>query len=115
MLYMLGMTEQRPLIRRAFFVAVPLTVLSIGATFSRRGFLSVAVVTAILVWRSRNRVVGIVIGILLAIIVFIAMPQSYKQRLMTLKNPQAESSAAGRLRAWGVATNMAKDNPFFGV
>src|SRR5262245_18636027 len=60
MLFQVGMTEKRPLIRRAFLLAVPLTILSIGATFSRGGFLSVATVAAIIVWRSRNRVVGIV-------------------------------------------------------
>ena len=115
MLFQVGMTEQRKLVRRAFFVAVPLTILSVGATYSRGGFLSVAVAIGILVWRSRNRVVGILIGFLLAIVAVIAMPQSYKDRLATLRNPQEEGSAAGRLRAWQVATNMATQNPFFGV
>jgi probable O-glycosylation ligase (exosortase A-associated) len=115
MLFQVGMTEQRKLVRRAFFVAVPLTILTVGATYSRGGFLSVAVAIGVLVWRSRNRVVGVVIGILVAIVAVIAMPQDYKERLATLRNPSEEGSAAGRLRAWKVATNMATANPYFGV
>ncbi len=115
MLFHIGMSEKREILRRAFFLTVPLTVLTIGATYSRGGFLAVGTAIGILVWRSRNRVAGVLIGILVVIIAVIAMPEDYKKRLATLKNPQAEGSAAGRLRAWGVATDMAKANPFFGV
>ncbi|MEM7310411.1 MAG: putative O-glycosylation ligase, exosortase A system-associated [Planctomycetota bacterium] len=115
LLFQIGMTEKREIIRRAFLFSVPMTVIAVGATYSRGGFLSVGLAIGILVWRSRNRVVGILIGVLIAIVAVLSMPDSYKERLATLRNPQEEGSAAGRLRAWGVATNMAKDNPFFGV
>ncbi len=115
MLFQVGMTETKKLVRRAFFIAVPLTILTIGATYSRGGFLSVSVAAMILVWRSRNRVVGILIGLLVAIIAVLAMPKEYKERLATIRNPSEEGSAAGRLRAWGVATNMAVANPILGV
>jgi len=115
MLFQCGMVEREKVIKRAFLIAVPLTILTVGATYSRGGFLSVGVAIAVLVWRSRNRVVGVVIGMLLAVVAVLAMPQSYKDRLATLANPQEEGSAAGRLRAWGVATNMATTNPIFGV
>ena len=115
LLFQIGLTERREIIRRAFLFAVPMTVLTVGATYSRGGFLSVSVAIGILVWRSRNRVVGLLIGLLVAVIAVIAMPQDYRERLATLRNPQEEGSAAGRLRAWRVATNMAVDNPILGV
>lgn len=115
MLFHLGWTERRPEIKRAFWFALPLTVITIGLTHSRGGFLSVAAAIGVLIWRSRNRLQGILIGFLIAAAVFVLAPADYKARLATLRNPQEEGSAASRLRAWGIATRMALANPVLGV
>ena len=115
MLFILGWTERRKILRRAFFFATPMTVLAVAFTQSRGGFLSVSMAIGVLVWRSRNRLMGIGVGVLIAIVALIAMPENYKNRLSTIKDYETEGSAAGRIRAWGIATNMATHNPFFGV
>ncbi len=115
MLYHLGWTERRPELRRAFWFAVPLTMITVGLTHSRGGFLSLATALAFLIWRSRNRLLGLLAGLLVAGAAFVLAPESYKERLATLADPVAEGSAASRLRAWGIATRMALDNPFLGV
>ncbi len=115
MLFELGWTERRPELRKAFWFAVPLTVLTVGLTRSRGGFLSVVAAIGTLVWRSRNRLMGIMIGLLIALAAFAVAPKDYKERLATLKNPTEEGSANSRLVAWGIATEMALDNPYFGV
>ena len=115
MLFHLGWSERRPELRRAFLVAVPLTVITIVLTHSRGGFLSIAAAIGVLLWRSRNRLHGMAIGVLLVIAGLVFAPDTYKERLKTLSNPTEEGSAAGRLRAWGIATNMALANPLLGV
>jgi len=115
MLFMLGLTERNQDIKRAFWFAVPLTVITVGLTRSRGGFLAVTAAIGVLVWRSRNRIAGILVGLLIALAAFVLAPQDYKDRLATLKNPTEEGSANSRLRAWHIATRMAVDNPFFGV
>jgi probable O-glycosylation ligase (exosortase A-associated) len=114
-LFHLGWTERRPELRRAFWTILPLTVITIGMTTSRGGFLAVSAAFGILIWRSRNRMVAMMIGFMLAAAVLIAMPDKLAERLATLRNPTEEGSAAGRLKAWGIATRMGTDNPFFGV
>jgi probable O-glycosylation ligase (exosortase A-associated) len=114
-LFQLGWTEKRPEVRRAFWFAVPLTVITIGLTHSRGGFLSVATAIGVLIWRSRNRVAGLFAGLLVLAAGLVLAPQSYVDRLATLRNPTEEGSAAGRLRAWGIATRMALDHPWLGV
>ena len=114
-LFMLGWTERREELRKAFWFAVPLTVMAVGLTHSRGGFLSVSAAIGVLVWRSRNRLMGIGIGFLVAMIALVLMPQEYMDRLKTIRTPTEEGSAASRLRAWGIATRMAVDNPWFGV
>ncbi len=115
MLYHLGWTERRPELRRAFWFAVPLTMITVGLTHSRGGFLSLATALAFLIWRSKNRLLGVLAGLLVAGAAFVVAPESYKDRLATLADPTAEGSAASRLRAWGIATRMALDNPILGV
>jgi len=115
LLFTLGWTERRPELRRAFWVIMPLTVITVGLTTSRGGVLAVSAAIGVLIWRSRNRMLGLMIGFLLAAAVVVVAPDQLTERLATLRNPAAEGSAAGRLKAWGIATRMAKDNPYFGV
>jgi probable O-glycosylation ligase (exosortase A-associated) len=115
MLFHLGWSERRPEIRKVFFFALPMTVVTVGLTQSRGGFLSVAAALGVLVWRSKNRLQGILVGCLVAAAALFAAPDDYKQRLMTMLEPTKEGSANSRLEAWGIATRMALDNPFFGV
>ncbi|MEW6072325.1 MAG: putative O-glycosylation ligase, exosortase A system-associated [Planctomycetota bacterium] len=115
MLFILGWTERLPLLRRAFFVILPLTVMSVGLTQSRGGFLAVSMGIGVLVWRSRNRLMGLGVGVLVAVLAFALMPASYKERLATIGEYETEGSARGRIRAWGIATRMALANPVLGV
>jgi probable O-glycosylation ligase (exosortase A-associated) len=115
MLFYLGYTERNEAVRRAFWVALPLTVVTIVLTHSRGGFLSVCAAAAVLIWRSRNRLLGIAAGCVIALAALLLAPAEYKERLTTMLEPSKEGSAASRLKAWGIATGMALDNPFFGV
>lgn len=115
MLFHLGWTERRPEIRKVFWITLPLTVITVGLTRSRGGFLSVSAAIGVLVWRSKNRLLGILIAGLVGVAGLMAAPAEYKERLLTILEPSKEGSAASRLRAWGIATRMALDNPVFGV
>ncbi len=115
LLFHLGWTERRSEVRLGFWLAVPLTVITVGLTQSRGGFLSVAMAIGVLLWRSRNRMAGLLAGLLVLAAGFVLAPESYKERLATLRHPTEEGSAAGRLRAWGIATRMALDHPWLGV
>lgn len=115
MLFELGWTERRKELKRAFWVAVPMTIFAVGLTRSRGGFLSVLAAVGVLVWRSRNRMLGISIGLAVLLSALFFAPQSYRDRLSTITTPTEEGSANSRLVAWGIATRMSFDNPFFGV
>jgi probable O-glycosylation ligase (exosortase A-associated) len=67
------------------------------------------------VWRSRNRVAGFALMLLMLIAGVMMAPKSYVERLSTIKTYQADGSARGRLEAWAVAWNMVKDRPMLGV
>jgi probable O-glycosylation ligase (exosortase A-associated) len=115
MLFHLGWTERRPEIRKVFWISLPLTVITVGLTRSRGGFLSVSAAIAVLVWRSKNRLLGMLVASVVGVAGLLAAPPEYKERLLTMLEPSKEGSAASRLKAWGIATRMATDNPVFGV
>jgi probable O-glycosylation ligase (exosortase A-associated) len=115
LLLMLGLAERRKLMRRVMLATPPLTVMTIVATHSRGAFLALTCAILVVVWRSKNRVGGIAVFCLLAVVGFFAAPQSYKERLGTIKTYEQDASAMGRLAAWGVARNMIKAHPFCGV
>jgi probable O-glycosylation ligase (exosortase A-associated) len=115
LLFHLGWSERRPQIRKVFWFAVPLTVVTIALTRSRGGFLSISAAIGVLVWRSRNRLQGLLVGFLVAVAGLLALPQDFAERLKTILEPTKEGSAASRLVAWGIATRMALDHPILGV
>lgn len=115
MLLHLGLAERRPLLRRTVIAMVPLTVATIAATHSRGGFLALAAAILVLVWRSQNRVAGFAMLILAAGAGWLAMPQSYKERIASIGSYSEDKSALGRLAAWKVAGRMILANPMLGV
>ena len=111
----LGLAERRTLLRRVMIGTVPLMVLTIVATHSRGAFLSLIATVFVLVWRSRNRVAGFSVVVLVGLAGVLAAPKSYVERISTIKTYQADGSARGRLEAWKVAGNMIVHRPLLGV
>jgi probable O-glycosylation ligase (exosortase A-associated) len=93
LLLMLGLSERRKLMKRVMLMTVPLTIITIAATHSRGAFLALTCCFLVLVWRSKNRVGGIAVFVLLGIVGFFAAPESYKARLATIKTYEQDSSA----------------------
>ncbi len=111
----LGKTETKKWVKRGLYGAVPLTVIAVALTESRGGFLALCLVLGVLVLKSNQRVIAMTIAPFAAIAFLALMPQSFRDRLETLKNPTEDSSAQARLEAWGTALRMSEDHPWIGV
>ena len=111
----LATSETNPYFRRWLKIFVPFTMLAVFATRSRGGFLSAAFGAVILVWRSKNRIGGLLVLGLGAVVGLLALPSEMFERLQTLTNVEEDGSAMGRIAAWKVAGAMIEDKPIFGV
>ena len=112
----LATSETNGYYRKWLKAAAPLTIMSVLATRSRGGFLSVVIATFVIVWRSKSRVAGLALMGLAGMLGVIALANTGTlQRLETLKNVEEDGSAMGRIAAWKVAGRMIEDQPFFGV
>ncbi|HKX46619.1 MAG TPA: putative O-glycosylation ligase, exosortase A system-associated, partial [Planctomycetota bacterium] len=115
MLWHIGTSEKRPVLRRAFLAMVPLTMFTVLLTHSRGGLLSLVGGLGVLVWRSRHRGIAIVLAIFASIVGVIVMPPEMRERFASIADYQSDGSANARLRSWAVAIRMSADNPILGV
>ena len=111
----IGKAERNKILRRGVYAMIPLTVITILLTHSRGALVSILAMTAVLVWRSRHRLVGAAVVFVGGLAAVAFAPRSLIERYATLQNVQTDGSAMGRIAAWKTALNMSEDNPVFGV
>lgn len=103
-------------------VAVVLAVLSMMAivfTFSRGGLLTLGVVGALIIVRSKKPGLAAILLVLggTAFLLFTSedLKQSYFGRATTITSYEEDASAAGRIEQWQRALRIAADRPWTGV
>lgn len=111
-------TEHKP-IRLTALGLVPFCMITIFCTFSRGGLLTLGVVAAMLVWRTRKPALAMLV-LALGIGAFAAtasdrLKEKYAERSSSISSFEEDSSAMGRIRSWGVAVRMWSDHPITGV
>lgn len=115
MLWHIAQSERSEHLRRILVAGVPLTMLTVMMTRSRGGFLSMSTAVLLLVMRSRNRLAGLAVLLMIAGAGVMLAPAEYKERLGTITSYEEDGSAKARLSAWRTAGRMIADNPLFGV
>lgn len=88
------------------------------STYSRGAFLSAGVLGLLMFTRSGKKVRALVVTVALGAAVASVMPDAFWDRMNTItvdENQERESSSAGRLYFWEVATYMAEARPWQGV
>jgi putative inorganic carbon (hco3(-)) transporter len=113
LLYYFVLIAPRKSVRFALWSAISLCVVAALGTQSRGGLLGVLAMALAFVARSQQRLRIAVPGIALAAAIVAFMPDSWWARMETIENFKEDDSAMGRINAWTVAWNVAKDH-FFG-
>ena len=83
-------------------------------THSRGALLAITAMGAVFWWRSQHKgAIGVMIAVV-ALALLPMMPESWWERMATMRTYQEDGSAMGRINAWIVAWEVAKDNLFGG-
>jgi len=87
------------------------------STYSRGGFLSAGMMIAMYIARSKYRVRSAIFATVITAGLLSVLPDAFWARMQTISvdESEMESSSAGRVHFWRVATVMANDNPILGV
>lgn len=100
--------------RNLFTAAMALTVIAILGTQSRGALVGLAVMAVVLVLKSRRRFTLLLLAGLMIPVAMTVMPESWFERMHTIKEYEEDQSAQGRINAWHFAVNLAQDRPLVG-
>jgi probable O-glycosylation ligase (exosortase A-associated) len=98
------------------FLAAAMVLCAIATVGSQsRGALVGLVAMSTFLWlKSRNKVFTAALGVVAIGLVLSVMPQEWYDRMSTIRTYEQDQSAMGRINAWKMAFNMAKDRPLGG-
>jgi probable O-glycosylation ligase (exosortase A-associated) len=116
MAYYLGRGERSAWIRRGCYALAAMMMITVLFTLSRGGFLGLCFVLIGLALKSKRKVTGIVIVLLLGSGAFALAPDRVAERVGTIRTAQeADESARMRFDSWQVSWRIINDYPVFGV
>jgi probable O-glycosylation ligase (exosortase A-associated) len=102
------------LVKLALLAGTILCVFAVFGTQSRGAFLGITAMGIYLAWKSKNKVLYLLLGAVLGLVVFSFMPETWHERMATITEYEEDSSAMGRIKAWEMAFNMAMNRPLGG-
>jgi len=100
--------------RHAWTAVIGLSALSILTSHSRGALVGVVLTLFYAWWKSKNKIIGVLVVIPLIPLVVSFMPDQWFERMGTITDYEQDESALGRINAWWFAFNLALDRPFFG-
>lgn len=97
----------------AMTVAMVLCAVSILGSHSRGALLAIGAMLTVLWWRGKNKLPTAIVMVLGGVVFLSFMPEEWWARMASIGTYEEDQSAMGRINAWWMAFNIAKDN-FFG-
>jgi probable O-glycosylation ligase (exosortase A-associated) len=114
MLFYLAKEEENKKLKWVLWFTFGMSIISVIFTYSRGGFLTLAGVMTLLLFKSRYKTLGVVLASVALIIGLSYIPGKWFERIESIQTYEEDSSAMGRINAWKTAWNLAKDRPFTG-
>lgn len=114
LMYYLMTTLENKWLKRAMLASMLLCALASLGSYSRGALLGLAAMGMVLWWRSPKKLVaaGALVVLIPAAMAF--MPEKWFARMDTIQTYQEDNSAMGRINAWILCYNVAKDDPLTG-
>jgi probable O-glycosylation ligase (exosortase A-associated) len=110
----LQLTVRNMWLRGGLHAAMILCAVATVGSQSRGALVGLVAMGTFLWLKTRNKIFTAILGIVAISIVLSVMPQEWYDRMATIENYEADQSAMGRINAWKMAFNMAKDRPLGG-
>jgi probable O-glycosylation ligase (exosortase A-associated) len=110
----LQLTTEKIWVRTGLTGAMLLSAVATVGSQSRGALVGVVCMGTFLWLKSRNKLFTALLGSIAIVLVLLVMPQQWYDRMATIQNYEEDQSAMGRINAWKMAFNMAKDRPLGG-
>lgn len=113
LMFYLHQNTARRWLRHGLIGAMLLSALAALGSYSRGGFLAIAAMGAFMWFKSGKKAAMGGALVCAAPLLLLFMPQRWTNRMDSIGDYAMDSSAQGRINAWGMAFNLARDR-FFG-
>ena len=110
----LQLTTTKAWLRYSMSASMLLCALATIGSQSRGAMLGMVVMGLFLWLKSRNKLFTGLLMVVATTMILVVMPQSWYERMATIQHYQNDASAEGRINAWKMAFNLAKDRPLGG-
>lgn len=107
----LSVSNERLIIRWGLIALMLIVALCALGSQSRGGFLAIIAMTIFLWVRSKRKFLGAIVLSAAAVSLITFMPARWTERMDTIQSYEQDGSAMGRLSAWSVAFEIAKNYP----
>lgn len=114
LLYYLGRYSEARITRLGAYCIMALTVLAIIATNSRGGLLCLVALGLWIVLNGDRKIAGMFTLVAVAAMIMAMAPDSWFERMNTMKNAEEDNSFMVRVGAWKKSTAIALENPLLG-
>lgn len=112
--YYLAHYSQKRIVRFGFFCGMLLTVAAILGTYSRGGFIALAIVGLGIAVGAPRKWIAVTMVLLGAVAVVALAPESWFDRIQSIQHAGEDTSFMGRVAAWRISSAIALSNPIFG-
>ena len=107
----LQLATRRAWINLGLIIVMILCALAAVGSQSRGALVGIVAMGAFLWLKSRNKIVTALLGVVAVYLVYAVMPEQWFARISTIQTYEQDPSAMGRINAWSMAFNLAKDRP----
>jgi putative inorganic carbon (hco3(-)) transporter len=114
MLFYLSKDESRRWLKLLLKFAFALNIVAIVFTYSRGGFLALALVLFLLMIKAKYKSMAVITLSMGCVLGLWLIPAKWTDRMNTIQTYEEDRSAMGRINAWHMAWNLALDRPFTG-
>lgn len=104
-----------PLVKKGVTFAIPIIYIASISSWSRGAFLTMIVLTAMLIRHSKRKYLAIPLVLISAFFIIDYLPQEWFGRMKTIETYESDASAMGRIEAWTDGWNYTLRHPFTGA
>jgi putative inorganic carbon (hco3(-)) transporter len=101
--------------RAVCLFAIVFAAVAIVFTYSRGGFIGLALAMAVWALREKKKMRSLMLGVALALGFVLFAPKTFWERNETVADIHQDASAMGRVYAWQVTSRISLDRPLLGV
>lgn len=114
LMHFLRITTPHKWVKRGLLAVMVLSAISAIGTQSRGALLALTAMAGLLWWRAPNKGINAVMLSLVGLAILAMMPESWFERMSTIRTYEEDGSAMGRINAWMTMFNLANDRLFGG-